>query len=55
MATLQVMPFEEAIEMLKKSIKKMYGKKGTASFFRTALQMISDTAFMLNLPPKPTI
>ena len=22
------MPFEEAIEMLKKSIKKMYGKKG---------------------------
>ena len=24
----EVMPFEEAIEMLKKSIKKMYGKKG---------------------------
>ena len=26
-----MMPFEEAIDMLKKSIKKMYGKKGQAS------------------------
>ena len=26
----EVMPYEEAIEMLKKSIKKMYGKKGDA-------------------------
>ena len=45
-----VMPYEAAIDMLKKSIKKMYGKKGQQSVMHGKSMLLQSTKYWPLLP-----